>query len=158
MSTPRHLLAAAVATLVVMTGCGQDDTATAPPRHPAAAAPTASAGTGPVPVNCVATWTQGTTGPLTCQAPGPDKGKVKISADTLQLDRICVSDERLTAYGFGGDQTATIAATGTPPQRCADLGGVKRLPEKCICVPPAGGDCANPTGGKFICLIVGHVG
>jgi len=156
MSTLRHLLAAAVATLVVMTGCGGDEAPPPGAPRPPAAAPGAAAG--PIPVNCVATWTQGNSGSFLCQASGPNRDTAKISADTLQLDKICVSDERLTTYTFGGTQTATINATGTPPQRCEALGALRRLPEKCTCVPPAGGNCDSPAGGKFICLVIGHVG
>jgi hypothetical protein len=77
---------------------------------------------------------------------GPTSDKVQLIADNLHLDRMCVSDERLTTYTFGGNPV-TIAATGTPPQQCADLGGVKRPPDTCVCVPPSGGGC-NPSGGK----------
>lgn len=155
MSTSCRLLTAAVITLVAITSCGQDDAPTAgTPRRPAAAPATAG---GRTTVNCLAGWAQGTTGTFACEAMGPSKDTVKLSADTLVLDRICVNDERLTTYGFGGSQTAPIAASGTP--RCADLGGVKRLPESCTCVPPAGGDCTPPSnGGKFLCVITGHVG
>jgi len=157
MSTPRHLLAAAVATLVVMTGCGGDEAPPAgAPRPPGAAAPAARGGA--VSVNCVTEWTQGNTGTFTCKAAGPEKDRVQVTADTLHLDKICVSDERITSYTFGGGQTAPITATGTPPQRCQDLGGVKRLPESCVCTPPAGGNCTPAATGKFICVILGHVG
>ena len=105
---------------------------------------------------CLAKWTSGATGTLSCRAGGLNKDKVKVDKDSFRLDKICVNDPRITTYSFAGGQTAPIGATGDQVIRCADFNGVKQLPETCNCVPPAGGDCTPPKDG-FVCFAGGHV-
>jgi hypothetical protein len=106
-----------------------------------------------IPVACVAKWTTGATGTFTCIAGGPNKGNVQLTNDNVHLDRICVSDSRLTTYGFGNGQTASIDAKGDPPGRCGTFGGVARLPESCSCTAS---DCTPPKEG-FVCFAAGYV-
>ena len=105
---------------------------------------------------CLAKWTSGETGTLHCNATGPSKDAVKVDKETFRLGMICVNDARIASYAFDGGQTAPLTTTVKGNARCADFDGLKRLPESCTCVPPAGGDCTPPKDG-FVCLAVGWV-
>jgi hypothetical protein len=161
MGTHPRLLTFALAMGVAVAGCGGDEPPASTPS-PAATAPappaakTAAAPSGTVPVTCIAKWTSGATGAVTCQPGGPDKDRVTVDKDTFRLDRICVNDPRVASFTAAGGNAVAIASKPEQRGHCAEFGGVQQLPESCTCVPPAGGDCTPPQGG-FVCLAAGHV-
>ena len=126
-------------------GCGGGEEAWEPTRETEPA------------VWCFAHWKSGPKGSFSCNALGSAQGRVAITRDTFRLVKVCVSDPRLTKYGFNDSETAAIEATGEPPNRCAQLPRIARLPQTCLCEPPpGGGDCTPPTDG-FSCLAAGYV-
>jgi hypothetical protein len=153
MTTSRFLPSLVVA--LALTGCGSDEShKTTPPAAPPPAAvnkPAAAPPVGPPPSACIGKWTTGTTGTLTCSAPGKNATFDKAS---FRLDRVCVNDPRVTTYTAGG-KTVTMTLKPDGKQHCASFNGVAEVPESCSCVAPSGGDC-NPPSDGFICLAIGH--
>jgi hypothetical protein len=153
MATRRRFLGSLVLGGLTLAACGDGEP---PPPPPPAAAPAQAAPANRVPVVCIAKWTSGASATFACTASGPSKDRVKVDKETLRLDKICVNDPQLTSYGFDGGQTAALTLVAEGNARCASLGGVKRLPETCTCVPSAAGACAPPQEG-FVCIVLGHI-
>ena len=155
MRTRRHLLSATLAAGLAFTGCGGDEPPRTAPPAPQAGPKAAAIPAGSVPIGCIGKWTTGTTGALTCLAGGPDKDRVKFDKTNFKLDKICVSDKRITSFTTGGT-AVTFDPKPEGTLHCATFNATPQLPESCSCVAPAGGDC-NPPPDGFACLATGHV-
>lgn len=127
-------------------GCGGDESG------PPSGTPTAGER---IPVGCIAKWTSGESGTFSCTGGGPRAAQAKITPETIHLDQACVNDPRLTTITAAGGKTIAVPP-GPSPTRCVQLGGAQHLPERCTCVPPAGGDCTPPEVG-FVCVAAGYV-